>query len=211
MMSDDRLKARVRNEYDARAATYEQRWRHYVAATVRETIRRIPRGGVASLLDVGCGTGTLLAAFAAEEPECAIAGVDLSPVMLAAAARRLPARARLVAADAEHLPFDDEAFDVVVSSSSFHFWPDPLAGLVECRRVLRRGGRLVITDWCDDFLLCRVCDRLLRLRYGAAHRVYGAGDCERLLLTAGFEAPRIERYKVSWLWGVMTAVATVRG
>ncbi len=209
-MSASTLKAKIRSEYDARADTYDRRWRRYVDASLRETIRRVPREGVTSLLDVGCGTGNLLAAFAAEEPQCAIAGVDLSPLMLAAARRRLAGRAQLAAADAENLPFGDASFDVVVSSSSFHFWPDPHAGLVECRRVLRPDGHLVITDWCDDFLLCRICERLLRLRYGAGHRVYGVSECERFLAGAGFEAGSIETYRISWLWGLMTAVATPR-
>ena len=200
----------MRDEYDARAPTYDQRWGDYVAASVDETIRRLPRGGFTSLLDVGCGTGMLLAAVAAREPECRLAGVDLSPRMTASAMERLPARARVIAADAEHLPFAARSFDVVVSSSSFHFWPDPVAALRECRRVLSPRGQLVITDWCDDFLVCRVCDRLLRLRYGSGHRVYGSADCARFLDRAGFETLRIDRYKISWLWGLMTAIARPR-
>lgn len=170
-------------------------------------MRRIPRANLTSLLDVGCGTGTLLDALAAEAPDCRIAGIDLSYAMASAARARLPRHAQLFTADAEMLPFRAAAFDVVVSSSSFHFWPDPVTALRECRRVLRPEGRLVLTDWCDDFLTCRVCDRFLRLRYGSGHRIYSADECAQLLRDGGFEPLAIDRYKISWLWGLMTAVA----
>lgn len=206
-MNELQLKSRIRSEYDASAGAYERRWRDYVTATVRETVNRIPRTHLTSVLDIGCGTGSLLARVSEEAPDCALAGVDLSPVMIATARARLPQHARLTAADAESLPFADGTFDVVVSSSSFHFWPEPARALQECKRVVKKTGSLVISDWCDDFLLCRVCDRLLRLRYGSSHRVYGAEECERFIREAGFELVRLDRYKISWLWGMMTAVA----
>jgi SAM-dependent methyltransferase len=127
--------------------------------------------------------------------------------MLIAARRRLPPDAWLAAGDAERLPFAARSFDVVVSSSSLHFWTNPDAGLRECRRVLHPGGHLVVTDWCDDFVVCRICDRLLRLRYGDRHRVLGTHDCRQLLEDAGFEVVRLDRYKISWVWGMMTTVA----
>jgi SAM-dependent methyltransferase len=130
--------------------------------------------------------------------------------MIAAAGERLGDAAAVAVADAESLPFRDRSFEIVVSSSSFHFWPRPLEGLRECRRVLTAGGTLVITDWCDDFLFCRLCDRLLRLRYGRSHRVYGEEECRELLESAGFEVVSLDRYKISWLWGLMTAVAKPR-
>ena len=203
----EEMKSRVRDEYDSSASDYESRWREYVRASVEETIRRVPRLPGASVLDVGCGTGSLLAGLAAAQPELRITGVDLSLPMIAAAREQLPPQGFAAVADAESLPFRDGSFDLVVSSSSFHFWPRPLEALRECRRVLTPHGTLVMTDWCDDFLFCRLCDRLLRLRYGTSHRVYGSAECRSLLESAGFEVLRIDRYKISWLWGLMTAVA----
>lgn len=159
------------------------------------------------LLDVGCGTGTLLALAGRQCPGVEGVGIDLSARMLGIAREKLPARIDLVQADAAKIPFPPDAFDVVVSASAFHYWPEPQRVLGEIKRVLRPGGKLVVTDWCDDYLACKLCDWWLR-RFDRAHvRTYGTRQCEIMLATAGFSVTGIERYKVSWLWGLMTAVA----
>ncbi len=127
--------------------------------------------------------------------------------MLAAARRRLPASVALEAGWAEHLPFDAGRFDAVVSSSAFHYVNDPEAALSEMRRVLRPNGRLVITDWCDDYLACRLCSIYVRL-FGKAHfRAYTQRECGELLRRSGFVDVAVERYKIDWLWGLFTATA----
>jgi ubiquinone/menaquinone biosynthesis C-methylase UbiE len=125
--------------------------------------------------------------------------------MLAVAHRRLGDRAFLVAGDAGRLPFPDRCFDWVLSSSALHYWPDPGAGLAEIARVTKAGGRVAITDWCDDYLACRIADFLLRILEPAHHRTYGTAACRRLLEEAGFRAIRVERYRIGRLWGLMTA------
>jgi ubiquinone/menaquinone biosynthesis C-methylase UbiE len=125
------------------------------------------------------------------------------------ARRRLPSHVRLVVADAEALPFAAGAFDLAVSSSSFHYWPSPREGLSEIYRILRRGGVLVITDWCDDYLACKLCDRVLRWLDPAHHQIYGETECLSLLNGAEYEKALVDRYRISWLWGLMTATAQV--
>jgi len=201
-------KRRVRAEYDALASRYEQRWQGYIEASVEQTLKRAQPLQGERVLDVGCGTGVLLQRIVDRHPDARPSGVDLSPAMLAQARRRLPARVTLEVADVEALPFPPHSFDLVLSLSSFHFWPAPRRALVELRRVLRPGGRLVITDWCDEYLACRICDRILRLLDRAHQRIYGRSECAALLASAGFEVSSLDRYRISWLWGLMTAVAT---
>jgi ubiquinone/menaquinone biosynthesis C-methylase UbiE len=196
---------RVRHRYDRLAGVYDRRWAAYVDASVHETLRRVDLRDGDAILDVGCGTGALLAAIAERIPGARLAGVDLSPGMLAVAGRKLGHRASLVAGDASHLPFPDRRFDLVLSSSALHYWPDPAAGLAEIARVTKVGGRVAITDWCDDYLACRIADFLLRILEPAHHRTYGTAACRRLLEEAGFRAIRVERYRIGRLWGLMTA------
>ncbi|MGH7558720.1 MAG: class I SAM-dependent methyltransferase [Gemmatimonadota bacterium] len=195
----------VRRRYDRQAEVYDRRWAAYVEGSVRETLRRTDLREDDAILDVGCGTGALLEAVAARVPGARLVGIDLSPAMLAVASRKLGDRATLVAAEAESLPFPDHSFDLVLSSSALHYWPDPSAGLAEIARVLEPRGRVVITDWCDDYLACRIVDFLLRILEPAHHRTYGAKACERLLREAGFSEIRVERYRIGRLWGLMTA------
>ena len=203
----DSLQGRVRAEYDALAGVYERRWSRYIEASTAATLRRIPPDAGERLLDVGCGTGVLLRRLLGRSSFREAVGIDLSPGMVAQARSRLPASVRLMVGDAESLPFSPASFDVVVSASSFHYWPSPARGLDELRRVLRPGGHLFVTDWCDDYLACRICDRVLRLLNPSQPRIYGLQECGALLTRARFQVTSLERYRISWLWGLMTATA----
>jgi ubiquinone/menaquinone biosynthesis C-methylase UbiE len=200
----------VRDRYDALASRYDRRWSRYLDASLRATMERA--GSIApeaQVLDVGCGTGLLLARVLAEQPRAVVAGADLSAAMLARARERLPERVPLLCADVAALPFASGRFDLVLSSSSMHFWAEPQAALAELRRVLRPGGRAVITDWCDDYLACRLCDRALRWLDPAHRPILGGGQCAALLRDAECELLQLDRYRISLLWGLMTAVARV--
>ncbi len=103
-----------------------------------------------SVLDVGTGPGKLVVEIARRRPDLRITGLDLSPTMLALAGRNF-ARAglrgvKLRQGDVADLPFPAGSFDLVVSTSSFHHWRDPVRGLKECIRVLAPGGACLIYE-----------------------------------------------------------------
>lgn len=200
----------VRETFDRLAPCYERRWTYYVEATNAHTLRFLRLRAGARVLDVGCGTGPLLAGIVRASAEVYGVGLDLSPKMLAVARQRLGGRQALVRGDVTHLPFGNGSFDCVVSASSLHFWRHPGPALAEINRVLGVGGQLVLTDWCDDFWACRLCDRLLRLVSRAHQRIFGSRECAALLGGSGFTVVALERYKINWLWGLMTASATPR-
>jgi ubiquinone/menaquinone biosynthesis C-methylase UbiE len=197
----------VQREYSKLAPRYDTRWRTYLEASIRETLAHLCIGQSARILDVGCGTGELLRALALAAPGCHLTGIDISPEMLGIARRKLDRCVELKEGQAEALPFGDAAFDCVVSTNVFHFIRRPISALQETLRVLRPSGRVVITDWCDDYLACRVCDRFLRVVGRADGRIYGSEACRLLLAEACFQDVSVQRYKISWLWGMMTATA----
>ncbi len=127
--------------------------------------------------------------------------------MLSVARAKVGDSAELCRGRAESLPFAGGTFDVVVSTNVLHYVRRADEALREMRRVLRPGGRLVVTDWCDDFLMCRVLDPVLRLFDRAHFRTYGRAECRRLLEAAGFDPVEVERYRIDWFWGLMTATA----
>ncbi|TAL96980.1 MAG: methyltransferase domain-containing protein [Rhodanobacter sp.] len=198
----------VVKEYSRIAQVYDTKWSFYVEATTRETVSRFSLRPTDRILDVGCGTGALLHRLAATHPDAQLSGIEPVAEMLAIARRRLSPAIQLCAGWAEYLPFAAEQFDVVVSCNMFHYIRQPVAALHEMRRVLRPGGQLVITDWCADHWACRVCDRYLRLFQHAHFKTYRERECVRLLQEAGYVVVDIDRYRINWLWGMMTARVT---
>jgi ubiquinone/menaquinone biosynthesis C-methylase UbiE len=194
-------------EYARLAAEYDEKWSFYVEATTRETLARLRLRPTDRLLDVGCGTGALLRRLSTLHSSRLLSGIDPVPEMLAVARRGLPPGVELREGWAERLPFADESFDAVVSCNMFHYIRQPAAALREMGRVLRPGGRLIVTDWCDDYLACRLCSWYLRLSSSTQVRIYRRRECLRLLQEAGYRGPDVERYRISWLWGLMTARA----
>ena len=199
----------VIEEYRRLAPHYDAKWSSYVEATTRETLARLDLRPSGRLLDVGCGTGDLLQRLSQRYPGAQLSGVDPVPEMLMIARRKLPLEVDLREGWAERLPFESGRFDVVVSCNAFHYIREPLAALREMGRVLAPGGRLVITDWCDDYLACRICDLYLRLFDRAHVKVYRQKECRCLLLEAGYRPAAIDRYRINWLWGLMTATAEI--
>ncbi len=100
------------------------------------------------ILDIGCGDGTF--AMSLWERGARVSGIDTSqPMITAASQRAADARAEGVSFQtgrAQHLPFGDAQFDVVVAKTILCFVDDPTDAFAEMSRVLRPGGRLVIGE-----------------------------------------------------------------
>lgn len=101
----------------------------------------LPEG--ASLLDVGCGTGTFFDLLRERGNKGRFVGADSS----AAALERIGERGQAdpVLADAMNLPFPDSSFDAVTARHMLYHVPDPDQALREARRVTRPGGRVLAT------------------------------------------------------------------
>jgi ArsR family transcriptional regulator len=147
----------------------------------------IPPG--ARLLEIGIGTGGLLAELAGTASK--VIGVDHAPAMLEEARRRLTA-AGLVDIDLRlgemtHLPLSDKAVDCVIANMVLHHAADPLAVLLEARRVLVPGGLLVLAD------LARHEREVARERLADQWLGFEEGELTLWLTSAGFGTVICER------------------
>jgi ubiquinone/menaquinone biosynthesis C-methylase UbiE len=133
-----------------------------------------------SVLDVGCGTGFATAGLL-DHLE-AVHGLDQSAHQLAKATDKFgdDDRVTLYRGDAERLPFRANTFDVVWSSGSIEYWPNPVATLRDMRRVARPGGQVLVVgpDAPDSRLLRRLADAIMLF--------YDEGEADRMFAAAGF-------------------------
>jgi SAM-dependent methyltransferase len=98
-------------------------------------------------LDVGCGTGALLGRIVETASPSTVSGIDSSDGFLATARGFLGDFATLRVADAQHLPFEDDSFDAVVSGLVLNFVPEPDIAVAEMRRVATPGGVVGVYVW----------------------------------------------------------------
>lgn len=101
------------------------------------------------ILETAAGTGVLTRALMQSCPDATVVATDLSQSMLDVAAARTPesSHVRRQQADALALPFDAEAFDVVVCQFGVMFFPDRVRGYQEAARVLRSDGTFLFSVW----------------------------------------------------------------
>ncbi len=117
----------------------------FAASTV--TLTGVGVGG--RLLDVGTGTG-VVARTALEKvgPSGHVVGLDINPAMLDVA-RQLSDGVTWVHGAAEDIPADDDSFDAVVCQFALMFLERPRDAVAEMARVVRSGGRVVVSTWAN--------------------------------------------------------------
>jgi ubiquinone/menaquinone biosynthesis C-methylase UbiE len=105
-----------------------------------------------NILEVATGTGAQLVSLARRNPSGRTAGIELSDGMLAQTRKRLRAAGlssvELMSGDALRLPFDDDSFDLLVNAYMLDLLAreDIVRALAEFKRVMRPGGRLVLSN-----------------------------------------------------------------
>jgi SAM-dependent methyltransferase len=130
-----RIRAETHRRYTAGPDTF-----------VQDLLQHLALPGPSYLLDVGCGNGSMHPTFG--ERGVHVIGLDTSAGMLRearAAAAKGSVRAHYVQGDAQELPIPDSSFDRVLAAHMLFHVPDRAKALNEMRRVLRPGGRVVLT------------------------------------------------------------------
>lgn len=154
-----------------------------------------------TVLDVGCGAGVDLARFARGGAD--VTGVDLAAPVLDLARTNFAQqglRGRFEVADAEHLPFPDNTFDLVYGHGVVQYTPSPGHMVDECRRVLKTGGEAIFqvyNRWSWLNALSKVMHVSLEHEDAPVLATFSIGELRRLL--SGFREVRIipERFPVT--------------
>jgi ubiquinone/menaquinone biosynthesis C-methylase UbiE len=155
-------------------------------------------GAEDTVLDVACGPGLVVAAFARVVRHAT--GIDITPAMLE--------RARAHAAglgltnvtwrqgDVLPLPWPDASFSIVASRFAFHHFLDPLAVLREMKRVAAPGGRVVVVDSTPAPDRADAFNRMERLRDPSHVRSLPVDEHRELYARVGLPEPRVTSYRL---------------
>ena len=163
-------------------------------------------GSEDTVLDVACGPGLVVAAFAPVVRH--VTGIDVTPAMLARA-REVTAGLTNVTFDEGEvlpLPYASASFSIVVSRFAFHHFRDPQAVLAEMRRVCRPGGRLVVCDLTasDDPMKASAFHAVEILRDPSHVRAHTRGALTGMFTELGLTAEAAAFYRLPFeLEGVL--------
>ena len=130
------------------APIYAEHTAQLTSHAVRDLLDAAHLASDSRALEIGCGPGHITAMLAATG--ATVTGVDLVPAMIETA-RSLHPDIAFVEANAEQLPFADDAFDVVLANFVIHHVARPDVVSAEIRRVLKPGGRFVFAGPTGEF------------------------------------------------------------
>ncbi len=138
--------------FDDVAQSYDDEGLGFFAPVAGHLLDGLALRGDESLLDIGCGSGAVLASAGWRlGPQSELTGIDASARMIEharSALRGTPAgQARLLVMDGQRPELSPEAFDLITASMVLFFLPDPSAALLAWSRLLRPGGRVGITSF----------------------------------------------------------------
>lgn len=189
------------------AECYDRRWKGYITSTLQRAYEVLNPAGTERILDLACGTGALEEIILKKHPNQRIIGLDLTEGMLRVACKKFAVsnNVHFLCGDASNLPFAAGSFDIVVCCSSFHHFNEPSRTLAECHRVLTSNGRLVLLDWCRNYLTCQLLDVFLRnfnLDPGYFN-CYRFEELRSILEGEDFQTRSGTMFRLRLFWGMM--------
>jgi len=201
--------ALVRDQFSRQAERFAQAVELHGDAQVKVLVDASQPKSDDESLDVACGPGTVVAAFAKRVRRAV--GLDTTDAMLDQA-RALTLKAKLVnvawrLGDVYQLPFADSSFDFVSCRFAFHHFHEPAKALSEMARVCRPGGRVVVCDAVasPDPIKAAAFNRMERHRDPSTAEFRPLSFLIDLFAKAGFEPPAIVRFQVTFQRDILIA------
>lgn len=183
------------------AEGWAELWGRFAEPAWRTVLEATGAGPGHRALDVGCGSGDLLAHL--DELGLRTAGVDPAPGMVAHARVRVPG-ADIRLGDAERLPWPDDTYDLVTAVNALQFADDTAGALAELVRVTVPGGHVAIVNWAGrEHNDLDTIEAALADAEGEEVRPDGdlraPGGLDRLLVQGGLDVVRSGIVEVPWL------------
>lgn len=146
--------------------------------------------GDQNFLDMGCGTGWAVgqAAIMAGN-KGSFYGVDLSPKMIEKAKENFSGsdNFHFLVANSESVPIEDNFFDFIICTNSFHHYLHPEKAMKEFQRLLRKGGKVFILDPPADTWFFKLTDRIYKVFEPQHVKLYSTAEFKSMILDSGLK------------------------
>ena len=145
------------------------------------------------ILEIGFGPGVAIEYASQKAVHGLVAGIDFAETMVQVARKRNAPAIKAGRVDLRHgevsaVPYANDSFDTAFAIHCIYFWPKPIEGLTEIRRVLRPGGLLAVTIMPKDKWPPE------RTPPPDVFTLYGTDEVAQLLSEAGYRDVRVEPY-----------------
>jgi len=181
-----------RKTYNKKAANYENTY----DGKVTQPIKRMMLDAVEvqhgqTVVDVACGTGSLIAAVS-KKADIQAHGIDIAEQMIKVAKETHPGISFMVASSVP-LPFENTSVDAIMVSAAFHHFEEPQRFADECARVLCAGGRVYIGEFCPPPVVQQIMNFAIRFMKTGDVKIYSDLELIAFFAEAGFEIMRIRK------------------
>jgi ubiquinone/menaquinone biosynthesis C-methylase UbiE len=143
-----------------------------------------------TFLDIGCGTGWAIGQVARlTDFKGSFYGVDLSEKMIGKAKENFREQPdfHFIIANSESIPLNDNFFDIIICTNSFHHYLHPDRAMSEIFRLLKPAGKIYILDPAADTWIIKVVDKIIKLFEPEHVRIYSSAEFEKLMSDAGLK------------------------
>lgn len=163
-------------------------------------IDKIKLGKNDVLLDVGCGTGEILNTLANKYKSAKLYGLDISPEMINVAKRKNKSKKiNYICGDSEKIPFEDNTFDILITSESFHHYPNSREVLKEFKRVIKPNGKLILCDMYRPIIIRNFMNFMFNFTKTGDVKIYTKNEIFNLLKDYNYKDITWEKYYSSFI------------
>lgn len=186
-------------KWDKRSRFYDLKVFDYFRYFQRKTIEHIDILPHQHFLNIGCGTGWAVHHVSKKmNDKGKFIGIDISEGMLYKARQKVNGHKNItfIKSGSDNLPFEDEYFDFVICTNSFHHYPNPQKVLSEIYRVLKKNALVFILDVTNDNILAKALDNYFRITEKEHVSFYSSGEFLSMFLSAGLTHTVIKKHAI---------------
>ena len=143
-----------------------------------------------NFLDIGCGTGYAVSQVAKlTNYKGSYFGVDLSSGMIEKAEKNFGDKENIyfIRSSSESIPLEDDYFDTIICTNSFHHYLHPDKAMNEIYRLLKVGGKIFILDPTADHWYIKLADKFIKIIEPQHVKIYSTEEFKNLMIVAGLK------------------------